>query len=146
MHAQHRSTSESSICVSELGTVVLLLSELRFTTATLTHTLGSSVPFLLMHLPPPPPISSDSGVENMLREVGSTFWNPAVCGVQGLLCGELDVRWERDPGGSGQPGLWCRDKECRTGRCIHLGSMSMSFRTLIVNSDGYPSLDDSTRG
>ncbi|KAG0691461.1 hypothetical protein DFH29DRAFT_978275 [Suillus ampliporus] len=33
-----------------MGTVALLLSESKFTTATLTRALGSSVPFLLMHL------------------------------------------------------------------------------------------------
>ncbi|KAG1839758.1 hypothetical protein DFJ58DRAFT_103179 [Suillus subalutaceus] len=117
--------SESSICVSELGTVVLLLSELKFTTATLTRALGSSVPFLLMHLPPPPPISSDSGVENTLGEVVSTFWNPALGGAQGILRGELDVRWERDLGGGGRPGLWCRDKRVQNwtpdtlGECVN---------------------------
>ncbi|KAG2034056.1 hypothetical protein BDR03DRAFT_966090, partial [Suillus americanus] len=43
--------SESSIPVSELDTVALLLSESKFTTATLTRALGSSVPFLHIHLP-----------------------------------------------------------------------------------------------
>ncbi|KAG1778152.1 hypothetical protein EV702DRAFT_1097338 [Suillus placidus] len=109
MHAQDRSLSGSSVPVSNLGTVALLLSESKFTTATLTRALGSSVPFLLMHLPPPPPIS-DSRVETTVGEVGSAFWNPALGGAQGLLRGELDVRWERDPEGDGRPGLWCRDK------------------------------------
>ncbi|KAG2034037.1 hypothetical protein BDR03DRAFT_966046 [Suillus americanus] len=45
-------------------------------------------------------------------------------------------------------GLGCGvvTKECRTGCRIHLGNMSiLPFRTLLVNSDGYPSLDDSNR-
>ncbi|KAG1884323.1 hypothetical protein F4604DRAFT_1732789 [Suillus subluteus] len=124
MHTQARSPGESSIPVSELGTVALLLSESKFTTATLTRALGSSVPFLLMHLPPPS-ISSDSRVETILGEVGSAFWNPALGGAQGLLRGELDVRWERDPGGGGRPGLWCRDKRVQNwtpdtlGECVN---------------------------
>ncbi|KAG2336668.1 hypothetical protein BDR05DRAFT_102781 [Suillus weaverae] len=109
MHAQDRSSSGSSIPLSKLGTVALL-SESKFTTATLTRALGSSVPFLLMHLPPPPPISSDSRVETTVGEVGSACWNPALGGAQGLLRGKLDVRRERDPEGDGWPGLWCRDK------------------------------------
>lgn len=125
MHAQDRSPSESNVRVSELGTVALLLSESKFTTATLTRVLGSSVPFLLVHLPPPPPISSDSPVETSFGEVGSAFWNPALGGAQGLLRGELDVRWERDPGGGGRPGLWCRDKRVQSwtpdahGECVN---------------------------
>ncbi|KAG1749569.1 hypothetical protein EDB19DRAFT_149371 [Suillus lakei] len=113
MHTQAPAPSGSSIPVYEQGTVALLLSESAFTTATLTRALGSSVPFLLMHLPPPTssiPASSYSRVENGLGEVGSAFWNPALGGAHGLLRGELDVRWERDPGGGGRPGLWCRDK------------------------------------
>lgn len=110
MHVQAHSLSESSTPVSELGTVALLLSESNFTTATLTRALGSSVPFLLMHLPSPPPISSDSRVETALGEVGTAFWNPALGGAQGLLRGELDVRWERDQRGGGRPGLWYHDK------------------------------------
>ncbi|KAG2120111.1 hypothetical protein BD769DRAFT_1653729 [Suillus cothurnatus] len=113
MHTQVRIPSESSMPVSELDTVALLLSESKFTTATLTRALGSSVPFLLMHLPPPTPISSDSRVETTSGEVGSAFWNPALGGGQGLLHGELDVRWERDPGvasghmsGSGPKRTW----------------------------------------
>ncbi|KAG1738125.1 uncharacterized protein EDB91DRAFT_1139112 [Suillus paluster] len=109
MHTRASSTTP----VSELGTVALLLSESKFTIATLTRALGSSVPFLLMHLPPhisSVPVSSDSCAENTLGEVGSAFWNPALGGAHGILRGELDVRWERDLAGGGRPGLWCRDK------------------------------------
>jgi len=109
MHAQARSPSTST---SELGTVALLLSESTFTTATLTRALGSSVPFLLMHLPSPPTL--DPRAENTLGEVGSAFWNPALGGAYGLLRGEFDVRWERDPSGGGRPGLWRRDKKVQS--------------------------------
>ncbi|KAG0696414.1 hypothetical protein DFH29DRAFT_879369 [Suillus ampliporus] len=78
--------------------------------ATLTRVLGSSVPFLLMHLPPPTSPVPDSCAENALGEVGSAFWNPALGGAHGLLRGELDVRWEHDLAGGGRPGLWCHDK------------------------------------
>lgn len=74
-----------------------------------------------MHLPLPPPISSDSDVETTLGEVGSAFWNPALGGAQGLLRGELDVRWERDSGGGGRPGLWCRDKRVQNWTADTLG-------------------------
>jgi hypothetical protein len=110
MHTQDRFPSESSIPVSELGTVALLLSESKFTTATLTRVLGSNVPFLLIHLPPPLPISQDPRAETTSGEVGCAFWNPALGGAQGLLRGRLDIRWERDPRGGGRPGLWYRDK------------------------------------
>ncbi|KAG1803347.1 WD40-repeat-containing domain protein [Suillus subaureus] len=71
--------------------LALLLSESKFTIATLTCALGSSVPFLLMYLPPPPSISSHSRVEATVGEVGSAFWNPALGGAQGLLRGKLDI-------------------------------------------------------
>ncbi|KAG2112710.1 uncharacterized protein F5147DRAFT_684194 [Suillus discolor] len=74
-------SSPLSIHVFELGIVALLLSESKFTTATLTRALGSSVLHLLMYLPPPPPISSDSPVATTLN---SAFWNPALSGAQGL--------------------------------------------------------------
>ncbi|KAG1884326.1 hypothetical protein F4604DRAFT_1732825 [Suillus subluteus] len=102
MDAQDRSPSESSLPVSELGTVT---SAPPFR----VNALGSSVPFLLMHLLPPTPISSDSRVETTLGGVGSAFWNPTLGDAQDLR-GELDVRWERDPGDGGRPGLWRRDK------------------------------------
>jgi len=105
MHARSHSSSE-------LGTVALLLSESAFTTATLTRALGSSVPFLLMHLPPPS--SPLSVCPDALGEVGSAFWNPALGGTCGLLRGELDIRWERDVSGGGRPGLWCRDKRVQS--------------------------------
>jgi hypothetical protein len=114
MHARSHSPTSP---IPELGTVALLLSESTFTTATLTRALGSSVPFLLMHLPPPAsplPASPDLRAENTLGEVGSAFWNPALGGAHGLLRGELDVRWERDSGGGGRPGLWCRDKRLQS--------------------------------
>ncbi|KAG1721922.1 hypothetical protein EDB19DRAFT_1917006 [Suillus lakei] len=59
--------------IEGLGTVALLLSELQFTTASLTRALGSSVPLLLMYLPPPVLISQDLRVETILGEVGSAF-------------------------------------------------------------------------
>ncbi|KAG0696412.1 hypothetical protein DFH29DRAFT_951114 [Suillus ampliporus] len=63
-----------------------------------------------MHLPPPTSPVPGSCAENTLEEVSSTFWHPALGGGNGLLRGELDVRWECDLAGSGRPGLWYRDK------------------------------------
>ncbi|KAG2034033.1 hypothetical protein BDR03DRAFT_966024, partial [Suillus americanus] len=96
---------------------------------TLTCTLGSSVPFLLMHLPPPPPISPHSlRVQATFGEVGSVLWNPllwcARSSSRGNLMFDGKVIWEV------VGGLRCGavTKECRTGRQIHSGSVSMPLR------------------
>ncbi|KAG1884329.1 hypothetical protein F4604DRAFT_1901317 [Suillus subluteus] len=119
-------------------TVALLLSESKFTTATLTRALGSSIPFLLMHLPSPLPVFSHSCVEEKL----ALLLEPLSCGAQGLLHGELDVRWEDNLGGGGWPGLWCRDKRVQSSTLDLLGECVDALEDI---DRGYPSMDDSTR-
>lgn len=75
--------------------VALLISESAFTPPTLKRAMSSTVPFLLIHLPP-----------NEYNTIGSALWNPALGSESGLLEGQVDLRWERTVDGDGRPGLW----------------------------------------
>jgi hypothetical protein len=82
-------------------------------------------------LPAPPSSdtsSSDPSVEDPSSappedSIGSAFWNPALGGAQGLLGGEIEVRWERTPAalGVGRPGLWTKGGE-RVGSWVPDGA------------------------
>ncbi|EPQ53458.1 hypothetical protein GLOTRDRAFT_139694 [Gloeophyllum trabeum ATCC 11539] len=84
--------------------VALLISESAFTAATLLRANSSSVPFFLLHFP-----AEGDGAIN------AAFWNPALAGESGILGGEIDIRWEREPsGGGGRPGLWYKGERLRS--------------------------------
>jgi hypothetical protein len=83
--------------------VALVVSESPFSKATLLRAHSSPVPFFLLHLPPRPE-DAPAG-----SHVGSAFWNPALAGTDGLLRGEVQLRWERQLDGGGRPGLWTGD-------------------------------------
>jgi hypothetical protein len=88
--------------------IALVVSESAYSKATLLRALSSPVPFLLLHLPSEssPVTDGSSSKSSGDGEIGGAFWNTALSGSQGLLRGELDLRWERLPGASGRPGLW----------------------------------------
>jgi hypothetical protein len=90
--------------------VALLISQSAFTKATLLRAVSSPLPFFLLHLP------AEEDAEG--GEVGAAVWNPALGGVDGLLGGEAEMRWERssdtlalDPG---RPGLWWKGKRLKS--------------------------------
>ncbi|KAH7924696.1 hypothetical protein BV22DRAFT_1090396 [Leucogyrophana mollusca] len=98
-HCQNPTREENTN--SSYPSVALLLSESPFTTSTLKRALSSSVPFLLLHLPPAS-VDGDSAAND---PIGSAFCNPALGGQSGLLEGEVEIRWEHALSG-GRPGLW----------------------------------------
>ena len=91
--------------------VALLISESPFTKSTLLRAQSSPVPFFLLHIPPFP-----TEHQNEEEPIGSAFWNPALSGTQGLLGGQMEVRWERsiDGQGGGRPGLWWAGRPLRS--------------------------------
>ncbi|KAG2098973.1 uncharacterized protein F5147DRAFT_342498 [Suillus discolor] len=123
MHAQDRSPSESNIRVSELGTVALLLSESKFTTATLTRALGSSVPFLLMHLPPPHRFLQIHPLKPPSEKLALLSGIPL--SVVRKVFFEENLMFDGNVTREVVDGLGCgvATKECRTGRRMHMGSM-----------------------
>ena len=89
-----------------LPMVALLISQSAFTKSTILRAHSSPIPFFLLHLPS----AEEERMGNSEDEVGvypSAWGNPALCGMQGLLKGRMDVRWERYSGGEGgRPALW----------------------------------------
>lgn len=119
----------------EIPTVAVLVSQSPFTRATILAVQSSSIPFLLVHLPTtstpdslnvPLTDQTPKGVAEM-DDCGSTrpasgtqatvIFNQALGGTQGLLGGQMEVRWERDlsvGGGLGKPGLWWLGRKLRS--------------------------------
>lgn len=91
-----------SKCVPSLG---LFISESPFTQATVLHAQSSPIPLLLLHLPPEVKTPTSSSSWDVL---GSAIWNPALAGDQGLLGGQMEIRWERSTSGPDRPGIWWR--------------------------------------
>ncbi|KAI5888315.1 uncharacterized protein SCHCODRAFT_02636375 [Schizophyllum commune H4-8] len=92
--------------------VALFISESPFTKSTMLRALSSTVPFLLLHLPPthsttPSPSSSASSadVTDDTTIMGSILMNHA---LSRMLGGELEVRWERNlsDGRQSTDGMW----------------------------------------
>jgi hypothetical protein len=113
------SSNEMSISLfplerSTTPVVALLISESPFTKAATLRAQSSPIPFLLLHLPPiedptelSPADTSTESAKSPLGNVGSALCNPALAGSQGLLKGQLEIRWERNLlGHSGRPALW----------------------------------------
>lgn len=95
--------------------VALLVSQSAFTRSTILRAFSSSIPFFLLHLPrlsekgdglPEAPEADDAE-----HGLGAAIWNPALGGEEGLLGGEIEVRWERSLNfEGGRPGLWWKGK------------------------------------
>ncbi|KAA1473654.1 hypothetical protein DENSPDRAFT_851756 [Dentipellis sp. KUC8613] len=96
------STSPASAAsTTPVPTIGVLLSESPFTRASLLAAHSSPAPLVLLHLPPARSVS-----------IGAAVWNPALAASNGLLRGEIELRWERTVDGEagedayGRPGLW----------------------------------------
>jgi hypothetical protein len=74
--------------------------------------MASSVPLLLMHLPPLGGTERSAG-ERADMYAASLQWNPALGSEGGLLGGNLEIRWERELKGEaegGRPVLYWKGK------------------------------------
>ncbi|KJA26895.1 hypothetical protein HYPSUDRAFT_36063 [Hypholoma sublateritium FD-334 SS-4] len=101
--------------ISTSPVVALLISQSAFTKSTLIRAHSSPIPFCLLHLPPVqdalhsnvPDVHVAESVPVPVGHLGSALCNPALNGIQGLLKGQMEVRWERHHMGySGRPALW----------------------------------------
>jgi hypothetical protein len=94
--------------------IALLVSESAFTRHCLLAAHASPLPFLLVHLPPPNPPPSTSRKSSSSSSspgggsdgsssgaIGAIFGNPALVSANGVLGGELEIRWEHGGGGGG---------------------------------------------
>lgn len=103
--------------VIEQPVVALLVSQSAFTRSTILRALSSPLPFFLLHLPLPKEKRLQverEGEDNLEDELGAAICNPALAGGNGLLGGEMEVRWERSFSvDGGRPGLWCKGKRLK---------------------------------
>lgn len=108
--------------------VALLISESPFTRSTLLRAHSSPLPLFLLHIPALPEAQSrlwkssegsyDLGLGGATTNaseddmtMGSAFWNPALSGSNGVLGGEMEIRWERSVSARyGQPCIWWRNR------------------------------------
>ncbi|KAJ8073771.1 hypothetical protein PM082_012049 [Marasmius tenuissimus] len=93
--------------VQNTSIVALFISESPFTKSALLRAMSSTVPFLLVYIPPMP---SDPAAAGQPNEIGTVVWNPALGSSSGLLQGRMEVRWTRGPGDVGFPTMWHRGK------------------------------------
>ncbi|TRM60308.1 hypothetical protein BD626DRAFT_504905 [Schizophyllum amplum] len=96
--------------VIEPALVALFISESPFTKSTLLRAMSSTVPFLLLHLPPisrPTPFvdAADYREATNASSVGSVVMNHT---LSQMLGGDMEVRWEMslNGGGQGADGSW----------------------------------------
>jgi len=114
LHRYISLTDSSSSGSSQYPLVALLVSESPFTKSTLLRAQSSPVPFFLLHIPPSTdPDASEEAYEEPSR-IGTAVWNPALAGVNGLLQGKMEARWERSLTGAGRPGLWWGGQRIRS--------------------------------
>jgi len=93
---------------SQLPIVALLMSESEFTKSAILRANSSPIPFFLLHLPAIN--NSDDTIEaDGLGDLGMALCNPALTGRDGLLKGNMELRWERRGLGGevrGRPAVW----------------------------------------
>lgn len=101
--------------------VALLISQSPFTRQTVLRAMSSTVPFLLLHLPPETHTSEATLIDGTLIEedesaIGSALWNQALGGSSGILRGQFELRWQHHRALSGSrneyesPSLWWKGK------------------------------------
>lgn len=94
------SSSQSSQLHPTIGMVV---SQSTFTKSSIHRVMASSVPLLLIHLPPLGGTERSAG-ERTNMYAASLQWNPALGSEGGLLGGNLEIRWERELAGEAEGG------------------------------------------
>ena len=94
---------------SQLPIVALLLSESEFTKSAILRANSSPIPFFLLHLPAVNNSNDSIEDDDGLGNLGMALCNPALCGRDGLLRGNMELRWERrgfGGDGRGRPAVW----------------------------------------
>lgn len=91
--------------------VAILLSLTGFTPIGIRRAMASPVPFLLLHLPPPPEPQPDEDAEPEPAALASLIWNSKLGATNGVLGGNMEVRWDR--GKQGRPVLYWRGKKLK---------------------------------
>ena len=84
-------------------TIGMVVSQSPFTKASIHRAMASSIPLLLVHLPPLGG-TEGSGSEQTGMHAASLQWNPALGSESGLLRGNLEIRWERESAGEVEGG------------------------------------------
>jgi len=97
--------------------VAVLSSESGFTRGGIERARSSSVPTVLLHLPPLNETGLESptlGADANPSVIGGCLWNPALVKLLGPA---FEVRWERSIGKEtvcvGRPGLWWNGRRLR---------------------------------
>jgi len=99
---------------SQLPIVALLMSESEFTKSAILRANSSPIPFFLLHMPPIDSSDDTTTEADGLGNLGMALCNPALCGTDGLLKGNMELRWERrglGGAGRGRPALWWGNKK-----------------------------------
>lgn len=91
--------------------VAILLSLSGFSPGGIRRAMASPVPFLLLHLPPLAEPQPGADAEPEPAALGSIIWNSKLGATNGVLGGNMEVRWDR--GQQGRPVLYWREKELK---------------------------------
>jgi hypothetical protein len=98
-------------------TIGMVVSQSAFTKSSIHRAMASSVPLLLMHLPPPGGAGmAGSGGERGEMHAASLQWNPVLGSESGLLGGNLEIRWEREStgeAGEGRPFMYWKGRRLK---------------------------------
>lgn len=89
--------------------VAVLMSESEFTKSAILRANSSPIPFFLLHLPAVDNSNDTTTEDDGLGDLGMALCNPALCGRDGLLRGNMELRWERrglGGDGRGRPAVW----------------------------------------
>ncbi|KAF9486212.1 hypothetical protein BDN70DRAFT_870301 [Pholiota conissans] len=128
---------------SSTPVVALLISESSFTKSTVLRAHSSPIPFFLLHLPPledaadaQTDASPAESAKTSSGQIGSALCNPALIGSQGLLKGQLEIRWERHSlGRGGRPALWWNHERLQS----HIPPLETPELGQISDDDSQPS-------
>lgn len=105
--------ADAGPCSLQYPLIALLISESPFTKETLLRAQSSPVPLFLLHVPPLSDRTDSHNIEKEMTQLGAAVWNPALAGVQGVLRGHMEIRWERSLYGGGRPGLWWMNQKLK---------------------------------